>query len=86
MKLKDFNLLIVMCLLTLNLIAQNKVSGFVNNEEVNSPINNIEIFSKESGKLTTTNKEGYFEFTTHKKKITLIFFSPACVVSFFSSF
>ena len=32
-----------MCLLTLNLIAQNKVSGFVNNEEANSPINNIEI-------------------------------------------
>lgn len=75
MKLKDFNLLIVMCLLALNLIAQNKVSGFVNNEEANSPINNIEIFSKESGKLTTTNKEGYFEFTTYKKKITLIFFS-----------
>ena len=74
MKLKDFNLLIVMCLLKLNLIEQNKVSGFVNNEEANSPINNIEIFSKESGKLTTTNKEGYFEFTTYKKKITLIFF------------
>ena len=54
MKLKDFNLLIVMCLLTLNIIAQTKVSGFVNNEETNSPINDIEIFSKESGKLTTS--------------------------------
>lgn len=75
MKLKDFNLLIVMCLLTINIIAQTKVSGFVNNEETNSPINDIEIFSKASGKLTTTNKEGYFEFTTYKEKITLIFFS-----------
>ena len=45
-----------MCLLTLNIIAQTKVSGFVNNKETNSPINDIEIFSKESGKLTTTNK------------------------------
>ena len=75
MKLKDFNLLIVMCLLTLNIIAQTKVSGFVINKETNSPINDIEIFSKESGKLTTTNKEGFYEFTTNKKKITLIFFS-----------
>ena len=64
-----------MCLLTLNIIAQTKVSGFVNNKETNSPINDIEIFSKESGKLTTTNKEGFYEFTTYKKKITLIFFS-----------
>lgn len=63
-----------MCLLTLNIIAQTKVSGFVNNKETNSPINDIEIFSKESGKLTTTNKEGFYEFTSYKKKNNTNFF------------
>ncbi|MFT5076772.1 MAG: Fe(3+) dicitrate transport protein, partial [Flavobacteriaceae bacterium] len=76
MKLKDFNILTVICLLlSINLMAQNKVSGIVNLAGTNLPINNIEIFSKTSGILTATNPEGYFEFTTYKKKMTLVFFS-----------
>jgi len=76
MKLKDCSILIIMCLLTINLIAQTKVTGIVNVLDANMPIYETEIFDKVTGQLlTTSNKDGYFEFTTDKETMTIVFFS-----------
>ena len=65
-----------MCLLTINLIAQTKVTGIVNVLDANMPIYETEIFDKVTGQLlTTSNKDGYFEFTTDKETMTIVFFS-----------
>ncbi|OIQ27224.1 MAG: TonB-dependent receptor [Bacteroidetes bacterium MedPE-SWsnd-G2] len=72
---KDFKSLIIGFLFTLTLVAQNKVSGVVTASDTNSPIANVEIFDKASGKLTETNANGYFEFITDKSEFIIIFFS-----------
>lgn len=72
---KDFKSLIIGFLFTLTLVAQNKISGVVRASDSNSPIGNVEIFDKATGKLTETNSNGYFEFIIDKAEFTIIFFS-----------
>ncbi len=75
MKLKDYKVLIIFFMLSFSLAAQYKISGIVTNSDNSSVINQVEVYDKEIGKLATTNSEGYFEFSTQKEKITLVFFS-----------
>ncbi len=74
MKLKGYKIIILFCLLGFSLIAQNKVSGVIT-DETNQPIENVQVFDKDSGLLTTTNTKGYFEFYSKKENLTLLFFS-----------
>lgn len=75
MNIKDFSILIVFCLCSFSLIAQQKISGTVTASTTNSPIANVDIYDKASGKVATTNAEGYYEFETEKETIILVFFS-----------
>lgn len=75
MKLKDFRLVVVLWLVSLPLLAQNTVSGIVTDIESNSFITDVEIYDKSSGLVAKTNAEGYYEFTTNKKDMVLVFFS-----------
>lgn len=75
MTLKDFSILSLLCLFSISLAAQQKVSGIVTAATSNTPIANVDIYDKVSGKVATTNTEGYYEFTTEKENITLVFFS-----------
>ena len=75
MKLKVYNTLLVLFIAMTTVLAQNKVSGVVTDKASNKTLANVEIFEKSSGVLAKTNTDGYYEFTTYKKTITLVFFS-----------
>jgi len=75
MTLKDFSTLMIICLFSISLAAQQKISGTVTATDTQKPIANVDIYDQSSGKLATTNAAGYYEFTTEEKKLTLIFFS-----------
>ncbi len=75
MKLRDCKVLIIFFMLSASISAQYKISGIVSNSENTSAINEVEVYDKAIGKLTTTDEKGYFEFITEKESITLVFFS-----------
>ena len=75
MKLKDFKIHVVILLVSFSAIAQNKISGTVTDSSNNQKLNEVQVYDKISGLLATTNTEGYFEFLTDKKELTLVFFS-----------
>ncbi|WP_412561216.1 TonB-dependent receptor domain-containing protein [Winogradskyella sp. MIT101101] len=74
MKLKDYNLLFIFVIVGYMAFAQQKVSGTITNT-TGQPINKVEVYDKVSGRLATTNTQGYYEFSTEKTDITLVFFS-----------
>ena len=73
MKLKDFKLLYVISLLSLSVIAQNKVSGVIIDENTQFPIDKVAIYERDFGLLTLSNTEGSFQFKTDNKELHLIF-------------
>ncbi|MEM6686215.1 MAG: TonB-dependent receptor [Bacteroidota bacterium] len=75
MKLNDYKVLFVLCFCCFSLAAQQKISGTVLAADTQKPIANVDIYDQTSGKLATTNTEGYYEFVTEEKALTLIFFS-----------
>ncbi|XWK80179.1 carboxypeptidase-like regulatory domain-containing protein [Kordia algicida OT-1] len=75
MTLKDFSILSILCLFSISLAAQQKISGTIISAENNKPIPNVDIYDQGSGKLATTNESGYYEFTTEEKQLKIIFFS-----------
>ena len=72
--LKDI-LLIFFLLSFSNLNGQNIISGKIISLDSKNPIKDVEIFEKSFGKLAQTNSKGFFEFTTTKNKLSLIFFA-----------
>ncbi|WP_298503015.1 TonB-dependent receptor [uncultured Maribacter sp.] len=75
MKLKDYRVLVVFFMCSISLSAQYKISGVIVSQNDNSVLENVEVYDKALGKITTTNKDGYYEFVTKKENITLVFFS-----------
>jgi Fe(3+) dicitrate transport protein len=75
MKLKDYSLFIIIVITAFTLNAQQKVSGIIKNKTTQQPINNVEVYDKVWGLLAKTNAKGYYEFTTKKEKLKLVFFS-----------
>ncbi|QYJ69208.1 TonB-dependent receptor domain-containing protein [Flavobacterium litorale] len=74
-KLKDYSIILFVCLLTISLQAQHKVSGTVTTTNTGLPIKSVEVYDKNWQQLAVTNTEGYFEFTTDKEKLTIVFLS-----------
>lgn len=74
MTLKDCKYLVVL-LFTTVICAQNTVKGVVVFSKTNTPIAEVEVYDKASGKLATTDENGVFKFTTEKENLTLVFFS-----------
>jgi len=75
MKLKDYSLFIIFFVSVFFLSAQHKVSGIVTSKVSQQPLNNVEVYDKVTGLLAKSNSEGYYEFTTKKQKLNLVFFS-----------
>ena len=67
-------LLVVFAFLNLSLYSQNEVSGIVLSE-VTTPINQVEIYSKNGDFFAKTDPKGQFNFTTDKQEIELIFYA-----------
>ncbi len=74
MKLKDFKLIVAL-IFSVSVFAQKNISGTVTFSKDKQPINNVKIYDKASGLLTTTDASGFFQFETSKQTITLVFFS-----------
>ncbi len=75
MTLKDFKLLVCICLFSICSYGQFKVSGYITSSSTNDVLGEIEVFDKSSGLLTKSNSNGFYEFTTDKSKLTLIFYN-----------
>ena len=75
MTLKDYSLFILFFITVFAIGAQQKVSGIIISKATQQALNNVEIYDKVSGLLAKTNSEGYYEFTTKKETLILMFFS-----------
>ncbi|MFD2550438.1 TonB-dependent receptor domain-containing protein [Bizionia sediminis] len=77
MKLKDFKVISLLAVLFVGVSswAQQTVSGIVTHAETNTPIENVEVYDKDSGLLAKTNASGYYQFSTVKENLTVVFFS-----------
>jgi len=74
MNLKSATILIstlFLAIFTIN--AQYKISGNVLNSINNKPLKGVNIYTKNSGIKATTNSKGYYEFSSAKQKLTVIF-------------
>jgi Fe(3+) dicitrate transport protein len=74
MKLKDYSFLLLTFLMSYSAIAQFQVSGKVTDAVSGLPINQVGIYDKDAGVITTTDIEGTYSFETTKGNITLILF------------
>ncbi|AOW21323.1 TonB-dependent receptor domain-containing protein [Urechidicola croceus] len=78
MKLKAYNLrkvlFVFVFIFTNTLIAQHKIDGIVTDAISNQPIENVTIYDKSSGVLSTTNSEGKYAFETSEDTLVLVFF------------
>ena len=71
-KLINFN---IVFLIFINFcLGQDKVSGYVLDEETNLPINNVEIYDNNSDQIYYSDSDGYFEFIKNKNTIEIVFF------------
>lgn len=74
MKLKAYSFTIISVILISNIsIAQNRVFGVINIEEEGFSKDDVFIYDDNNKFLTTTNKEGFYEFITEKNKMNIIF-------------
>lgn len=55
--------------------AQYKVTGTVKSLDTKTALEDVQVYDKTSGLLTSTNSNGFFEFETDKAVLTLAFFS-----------
>ena len=70
------NIVMILVLLFSSVIhAQNIYTGTVRTQEGKVAISDVEVFDKENGRLTQSNTEGVFQFSSSKEKLTLIFFT-----------
>lgn len=70
------NIFLISFLLSFNFLSgQNIISGKIISSESKQAIKGVEIFEKNIGKIAQTNSEGFYEFSTKKNNISLIFFA-----------
>jgi len=74
MKLKAFSLIVILVMLMANIsTAQNRVFGVINIEEEGFSKDDVFIYDDNNKFLTTSNKDGFYEFTTEKNRMNIIF-------------
>ena len=76
MTLKDFKLILLLFLFSLPVIGQNKISGYITNGTDNTAINNVQVFEKSAGLLTTSDAKGYYEFSFKNDSRSSLNFEP----------
>ena len=71
-KLINFN---IVFLIFINFcLGQDKVSGYVLDEDTNLPINNVAIYDNNSDQIYYSDSDGYFEFIKNKNTLEIVFF------------
>ncbi|MEX0681144.1 MAG: TonB-dependent receptor [Balneolales bacterium] len=61
MRLKAFSLLIMLFLFSVNVFAQHRISGLITDAETGEPVEGVDIYDNNAGKLYQSDEEGYFE-------------------------
>ena len=74
MKLKDFNIIILLLLVSLQSFGQYKYQGEVTDLLSGSTLSEVQIYDKLRGSITKTNLNGKFEFISEHKTLTLVFY------------
>ena len=77
-KLIHFSLFLLA--ITTSSFGQNKVSGYVFDEETNLPIENVAIYDNFSNEVYYTNSEGFFEFIKNDETVELVFFIESYIL------
>ena len=71
-KLINFN---IVFLIFINFcLGQDKVSGYVLDEETKLPINKVAIYDNNSDQIYYSDSDGYFEFIKNKNTVEIVFF------------
>ena len=74
MKLKEYKFILLIIIATFNVVkGQNKIYGLIEIEEDGFSNDQVFIYDGNNKFLTTTNKEGYYEFFTDKTQMNIIF-------------
>ena len=74
MRSKAYKTLILFILATVHTAnAQNKVSGLINIEDESFSKDEVFIYDGNNKFLTTSNKDGYYEFLTDKEEMNIVF-------------
>jgi len=76
MKLREYNIIGVLLLLSVFCFGQKTISGVVIDKTNSGPLKGVEIIDNFRGLITKTDENGIFEFSTEEKAITLFFFIP----------
>ena len=77
-KLIHFSLFLLA--ITTSSFGQNKVSGYVFDEETNLTIENVAIYDNFSNEVYYTNSEGFFEFIKNDETVELVFFIESYIL------
>ena len=74
MKSKAYKTIILFILASIHIAnAQNKVFGLISIEDESFSKDEVFIYDGNNKFLTTSNKDGYYEFLTNKEEMNLIF-------------
>ena len=74
MKSKAFSFIVILVMLITNIsTAQNRVFGVINIEEEGFSKDDVFIYDDNNKFLTTSNKDGFYEFITEKNRMNIIF-------------
>ena len=73
MKLREFKFFLFLFLFGINSWSQNYISGYVYEKDTEITLEKVEVYDIDNGLITTTSSDGFYEFETIKKEITLVF-------------
>ncbi|WP_369820255.1 TonB-dependent receptor plug domain-containing protein [Tenacibaculum sp. SG-28] len=74
LKLKEFKSLAIVLFMTCSAYGQYTIIGTVTTEE-NIPINKVQIFDRDTGKVTNTSSDGSYSLASTRKEINVAFYS-----------
>ncbi|MBO6622825.1 MAG: TonB-dependent receptor [Balneola sp.] len=76
MRLKDFSLLVIFCLISVPAFSQFTISGYITDLATGDPMPEVEIYEENSGKSYQPNEKGYFQIPNLSYgKYNLFFFA-----------
>jgi len=74
MKLKDYNLLLLLMLSAFSMLAQQQITGTIINQQ-GETLRDVGVYDKTSGLLTKSDTNGFFTLETDKETLVLTFFN-----------
>ncbi len=61
MRLKDFSIFVIFCLISVPAFSQYSISGYITDKVTGEPLSEVAIFEENSGESYEPNEEGYFQ-------------------------